>query len=505
MDGSAPSDLDAARPGAPSGEPGRDVPPRSGPDAAQIRPDVPPRSGLDAARTRPDVPLRPGTDATGADARGAPRPGPGPEEPPPGGWPRIRDYWPDTAATGTVGGPGTLGGETATGGGAWFAGAPAPVEVAEPAGMPAMAGLDPPRSTPSEGWPAAGAGHRVLATDADGRAGSGGAAHGGGPAPTGAPAPVGHPPAADAGAGSPAYPVSVPHPAPGPSRHRLRVLVALVGAAVFLGVSVLVLTRVVTRPEPVAGGGTVPAPAGDGGIVVSSPSPPVSIAPAPAPAPTSPATSSPAASAAPAGPPAGSRPRPAFAAATFVLTSDITELNVAVGRPPRNGIARVFSPDDSGVLPRANLDGTTIRLSAERTGERGSARVDVLLDERIAWTIEITGGVRRGVFAMAGGQVRGFDLTGGADRLVMTLPRQARAIPIRMAGGVHTWRIRTAGRFPVEVRLRRGAGEVELNGDRDRGVGRGETLRARGADASGGLEVDAVAGVGSLTVEPLDH
>ena len=432
--------------------------------------------------------------APGADRCGDAGPaGPGRDtgRPSTGGWPRISDYWPETVATGTVGGPGTLSGE-ATAGGGTLSGAATAGGGTPPGG--AVAGGGAPTGAPATDLPAA-PGEGPVPDEA--------AADRDGTAPAGVrPSSGTHLPYVDAtGAASGPYPITVISPPPRPPRHRLRMIVALVGAAVFLGVSVLVLARMVTRPDPVADGDAAEAPAGNGGIVVASPSPPVSIAPAP----TSAAASAASAAPPPSRPPA-TRPGPAFAAGTFVLTSDITELNVSVGRPPRNGIARVFSPDDSGVRPRANLDGTTIRLSAEPTGEHGSARVDVLLDERIAWSVAMEGGVERGVFAMAGGEVRGFDLDGGADRLVMTLPRQSRAIPIRMSGGVHTWRIRTAGEFPVEVRLRRGAGEVELNGDRNRGVDRGETLRARGrTDASGGVEVDAVAGVGSLTVEPLEH
>ena len=496
MDGSAPSDLDAAHPG----EPGT-VPPHARPPAPPD-PAGPEGSPADPIRTSP--------------AR----------------WPNIADFWPDapenaaaavvsketTAAEGTTPAAGPRAAATPAAGvsvtarfasrvsvtlssvapgavapgavtpggaptGAVTAGA-APTGAGTPGTAPtgAVAGAEPvgdampAREAGSADTPATHPAPRRHRPDA---------------APTGVPAMP-----AMAGAGSGAYPVTVLGPPARPGRHRLRMLVALVGAAVFLGVSALVLVRMVARPEPDP---VAQAPAGDGGIVVGSPSPPVSIAPAP----TSAATPSVGPSA-PSASPGARPPGPAFPAGTFVLAGDLTELNVSVGRPPQNGIARVFSPRDSGVRPRADVDGSTVRLTSEPTGEHGSGQVDVLLDERIAWTITMDGGVRRGVFAMVGSEVRGFELDGGADRLVMTLPRQADPIPIRMSGGVHTWRIRTDGRVPVTAVLRRGAGEVELNGDRERGVDKGETLRASGrGDGSGGVRVEAVAGVGSLTVEPL--
>jgi hypothetical protein len=290
-------------------------------------------------------------------------------------------------------------------------------------------------------------------------------------------------------------PDGTPRPEREARPRRLRLLIGVAGAVLFLGVSVIFLIRLVGGDEP----GPAPTPAAqtDPGIVVGAPppNPPVSVAPAPASTATTP----------PAARPSTAPPGPAFAAGTFVLASNVTELNVSVGRPARNGIARVGSPKDSGLEPDAELDGTTLKLTAKPTGRDGDGQVDVVLDERIAWTVRMEGGVQRGTFAMAGGKVRDFSFDGGADRLELTLPRQQREIEIRMAGGVHRWRIGTEGEFPVKVRLRQGAGEVELNGDRDRDVDRGRTIRSRGSgEASGGLRIEAVAGIGSLSVTPIE-
>ncbi|WP_250029447.1 hypothetical protein [Paractinoplanes maris] len=284
---------------------------------------------------------------------------------------------------------------------------------------------------------------------------------------------------------------------PGPSRRRTRLIAGAAGALLVLGVGAFALTRLTGDEDPAP----TPTAAADPGIIVGvTPNPPVSIAPAPTSA--APTTPSPAPSSSPPAAPPG----PPFAAGTFVLASDLTELNVTLGRPARNGVARVASPDGSGVIPDARLDGTSLELTAKPDDdEDGSGRVDVVLDDRITWTVRMEGGVKRGMFAMAGGRVRDFYFEGGADRLELTLPRQQRQIEIRMAGGVRRWHIGTEGEFRIKVKLRKGAGEVDLNGDRDKGVDRGETLRARGSDDdSGGLRIEAVAGIGSLSVSPIE-
>ncbi|GAB2578651.1 hypothetical protein Aab01nite_09150 [Paractinoplanes abujensis] len=289
-------------------------------------------------------------------------------------------------------------------------------------------------------------------------------------------------------------PPLLPAEAPELPRRRVRLLAVAAGVLLLAGIGAVVLTRL-------AGNDAEPAPTGASDpeiIVEGTPNPPVAIEPAPTPT-SAPATSAPPTRASPP-PPAG----PAFAAGTFVLASGLTELNVSLGRPPRNGIAKVASPDGSGVVPDADLDGTELRLTAERKGDKGTGDVNVLLDERITWTIRMEGGVRRGTFDMANGSVRDFYFEGGANRLELALPRQERTIEIRMAGGVREWRIGTEGEFPVKVKVRKGAGEISLNGDRDEGVDRGEVVRSRGGDdKSGGLAIEAVAGIGSLKVSPL--
>ncbi|MBU2669130.1 hypothetical protein KOI35_37020 [Actinoplanes bogorensis] len=298
----------------------------------------------------------------------------------------------------------------------------------------------------------------------------------------------------------PEAPTTIIAPPPEPPRRRLRLLAASLGAVLFLGVSVVVLTRLVAGGDDPA---PVPTAAGDSGIIVGgSPNPPVSVAPPPAPTSAAATTAPPATAPASPAPPAG----PAFEAGTFVLASGLTEINVTLGRPQNNGIARVSSPSGSGVVPDAKLNGTDLTLTAERKGDKGSGDVHVVLDERIVWTVRMEGGVRRGSFDMAKGSVRDFYFEGGANELDLTLPRQDRQIEIRMAGGVHEWRIGTEGEFRVKVRVRKGAGEITLNGDRDESIDGGRTVRARGRDdKSGGLTIEAVGGIGSLSVSPLEN
>jgi hypothetical protein len=150
------------------------------------------------------------------------------------------------------------------------------------------------------------------------------------------------------------------------------------------------------------------------------------------------------------------------------------------------------------------VDGNTLKLAPNPDRRKGSGRLDVRLNSRIAWAVKMSGGVTSGSFDLTGADVRRIDLVGGATRIDMALPSPSSGIPIRMSGGVGAWNITTQEEVPLRVLLRQGGGVVELNGKRTTGIKSGTLLSADGP-ADGGLAIDAVAGLGTLTVQPADQ
>jgi hypothetical protein len=229
---------------------------------------------------------------------------------------------------------------------------------------------------------------------------------------------------------------------------------------------------------------------------VTSASPQPAIA---APAPSAPVSIEPA----PTGPPATTAPPPTTAALPFTsggfeLVGDVTELTVSIADLGTDPI-RATTPAGSGLKLRTTVGDGVAKLFADPTGAKGGGRVDVRLNRQVTWSVRMTGGVRDGTFVLTGGSIRRIDLTGGAARLTMTLGTPEETLPIRMTGGVNTWRITTATEVPVSVLLRQGAGEVTLNGHRTRNIKRNTNVRD-GAVGNGGVGIDCVAGVGTLTV-----
>jgi hypothetical protein len=258
----------------------------------------------------------------------------------------------------------------------------------------------------------------------------------------------------------------------------MRGLLGALAALIFLSGSALILSRLVTQPDTTrspTGAWTTPQTATP---TPTSPAPtgPVFVEPTPIPS-------------------ASTTTRTKSPALAFELVGSVPELHVTVG-PLGTEPVRASTPN--GSAPRATVDGDTVRLVVPANG---GDRLDVRLNERIAWAVRVSGGVRSASFELAGATLRRLDLAGGAALLEMALPAEKQTIPIRMSGGVNTWRITTARKVPVRVVLRRGGGEVVLNGHSVHGVARNTTLNDRVAGSgAAGLDIEAVAGLGTLTI-----
>ena len=187
-------------------------------------------------------------------------------------------------------------------------------------------------------------------------------------------------------------------------------------------------------------------------------------------------------------------------AAIFELVSDATAVNLRAAALGAD-LYRIATPKDSGVLPRVAANGTGIRLSLTQPDKGEDTTVDIVLNSRIRWNLVMTGGVRTSVLDLAATTVGRVDLVGGATRIDLTLPRPNGTTPVRMTGGANQFQIRTVGAVPARLRIRKGAGKVVFDGRTDNGVDRGAVFTsAEFADSDDRIDVDAVAGVGTLTV-----
>jgi hypothetical protein len=274
-----------------------------------------------------------------------------------------------------------------------------------------------------------------------------------------------------------------------PPRPRMRPVIA---AGLLAGL-VITGTLLLTRPDDDPRRQELAAPAATTTTPATAPATtaPVSIAPSRT------ATTT---TAAPPPPPPSPPPAENLAAARFELTTGVTRLDVRTADLDGDNF-RVTTPKDSGLDVDADFEDGTLRVSAEPDGrENGSGRIDVLLSEDIVWRLRMGAGVHTASFDMSGGTVSDIDLIGGAQTIEIELGRLDYTLPILMAGGVHTWRIRTSERVPVRLALGSGAGDVTLYGDEKGGVSGGDTVHKGDLNDEPGLNIDAEAGIGFLDI-----
>lgn len=186
---------------------------------------------------------------------------------------------------------------------------------------------------------------------------------------------------------------------------------------------------------------------------------------------------------------------PSVRSARFDFVSGVTDLSV-----------RTADLGDQNFLVTA-LDGSAIDAGASFVDgvlsidvSSSVSAVEVRLSQRISWHLRLGVGVKNVTFDTSTGTVSGIDLDGGAERIDLILGKLAGVVPVRMTGGVATWTIRTADQVPARVTVGSGAGGVTVYDIRRGGTGGGTVIQSGDLGDGPALDVDAVAGMGSLRI-----
>ncbi|MFD6568455.1 hypothetical protein [Micromonospora profundi] len=186
--------------------------------------------------------------------------------------------------------------------------------------------------------------------------------------------------------------------------------------------------------------------------------------------------------------------------ATFVLADGLASFDLRVA-DLGDDLYRMSSPAGSSVTVRPTVRGETVRLGVVDSGETGERAARVLLNERVAWRIQLVGGVREQVLDLARARLLGVELVGGSARSEVVLPPVRGTTTVRLTGGTSQLDVRVPGSPPVRVRVVAGAGSVTVPDERWAGVAADSLLSTPGWDRSTDrLFLDLVAGAGVVTV-----
>ncbi|TCB95634.1 hypothetical protein E0H26_19440 [Micromonospora zingiberis] len=190
--------------------------------------------------------------------------------------------------------------------------------------------------------------------------------------------------------------------------------------------------------------------------------------------------------------------------ATFVLLDGADVIRV---RTADLGEAtyRVSTPADSHLRPAVSLSDGTLLTSLHGTDQGGPALVEVVLHESVRWQVRLNGGAKEQHLDLRTAQLDGVELTAGANRIELTLPRATGTLRAALSGGASQVVVRLTGDAPVQVRAGGGAGSVTVDGTTHSGVAGGTTFTPPDwAAANDRYDVDATSGFSSLTVERTD-
>jgi hypothetical protein len=161
----------------------------------------------------------------------------------------------------------------------------------------------------------------------------------------------------------------------------------------------------------------------------------------------------------------------------------------------------VITTSDDSAAPQVVDRASSLEVSLTRTGKPGTVSVDVQLNKAVRWQVGLTGAAAEHVVDMRAGGLTTLDLTGGASRIVLKLPRPDGTRPIAVTGGASALQMQTPPGTPVRVRLGAGATTTTLGAASRADVAAGTVLSTPGwAEAKDRYDVDATARIDAITV-----
>jgi hypothetical protein len=174
------------------------------------------------------------------------------------------------------------------------------------------------------------------------------------------------------------------------------------------------------------------------------------------------------------------------------------------------GMDELFRAHFEGHVPEVATDRGTVAIRYRPLSAGDWARLAWLMDEHSAdialnasvpWELEVRGGVSRLEADLAGLQLTGFEIRGGASHVELALGEPRGIVPIRVRGGVSHVTIWRPAEVPVAAAVRGGVSRLALDDQRFGAIG-GETRITTGAwrQATSGYDIEIMGGASHLTV-----
>ena len=174
----------------------------------------------------------------------------------------------------------------------------------------------------------------------------------------------------------------------------------------------------------------------------------------------------------PIGPSEHAAPLGGLKAARLTFRSGAQDLRLRAGRSPVD----LYRARFDGATPQVRVRDGRVLVQYRGVPFDWRKRIaTIAVNTTIPWTIDIVGGVNRVESDLREVDVRGFDVTGGSERIQLEFGRPTGELPVRIVGGARTIRLERPAGSPVRLNVQGSSGRVELDG---------ETLGRKGGEAS---------------------
>jgi hypothetical protein len=197
-------------------------------------------------------------------------------------------------------------------------------------------------------------------------------------------------------------------------------------------------------------------------------------------------------------------PRGSTTTAGLDLESGVSAVDITTA-DLHGQLMTAITPGNAGIVPSLTTGANGIvRVDVPHAGGGGGpARLVVVLDRSVTWSVFLDGGASTERLDLRGASANVVDLGAGVSRATVMMPRPTGTDLLRMTGGVSSLVIGVPQGSPTRVHVKGGASSVRIGSVTHTGVGGSATYDLhRYAGATDRTDLEMETGVSALVVRP---
>ncbi len=184
---------------------------------------------------------------------------------------------------------------------------------------------------------------------------------------------------------------------------------------------------------------------------------------------------------------------------TLVIANGAETVTVEAGAPTNSTLGVELIPSSAFAV---SASGPGVATVSRRKGGARAQRLTVRLSPTRFWQIAVRGGATATVLDLSGLMLSKVEVTGGAERMTIALPKPlGRAIPVEVTGGATTVAVEIASGTAIQVMVAPGIGRGTVVGSSFVSDGARRVFQVGGySTAAESYSLDLTGGANSLVV-----